>query len=531
MMQAGLIKRCQSGDKKMLEDGRHTPFEFGLFLVSVSLVFIIRIRNVHYNTLFLDEAINAIVGEDLLAGVFDRRATAFHFGSYLYPAVSAVIEQIGGASGLRIGSAVMSTVTAVFIYLSTRALLSKRVALVAIIWFGFTGIAINLGQLAVYDSLSILFLSLALFALILATQHPEHERKYLFTASISAVLMSLSKYIGLIYLPALILTTFALFTLQGRAVREVLPRLFLFFVLPAVLLLGAYGIIYFADLQIVFSQQGFSYAPRHEIRQMILEDIGAVIWVALFGLLLLFKKIWQKNPELPVAFKPLLRRNDHAIKSSTFKTLMLLVVILFLLWLAAPVYHLLASNGRSLWKNNVYSLIFLLPLASWIVIIALDFARSQGHLTQILGFVLALIIVTAFIRKGLDDNWLFQMSWPNESNAIEYLRNTELDSSSRALVESMDIYEYYFDFGTQDRDIWHNVWFLEYGGLNGREAMQSAIRDHYFDYVVIENYYAPDIREQLEPTLVEAGYKIGFQEAQLLRAGHTILIQVYIMNE
>jgi 4-amino-4-deoxy-L-arabinose transferase-like glycosyltransferase len=125
--------------------------ESGLFLFLALIIFLIRAYNVNYNTLFLDEAINAVIGEDLLAGVYDRGAMAFHFGSYLYPALAATVDQIGGVTALRIASALTSTIAAVFIYLSTRPIFGRNSALFAMLLFGFSGAAVNMGQLAVLD--------------------------------------------------------------------------------------------------------------------------------------------------------------------------------------------------------------------------------------------------------------------------------------------------------------------------------------------------------------------------------------------
>ena len=513
----------KTADEKIVE--LPLVVEVGFFWGLLAIIFFIRIRNLQYNTLFLDEAINAVIGEDLLAGVFDRQATTFHFGSYLYPAFSATVDRMWGVAGLRMASAVSNTVTAVFIYLSSRSLFENRTALLALIWFGFTGATINLGQLAVYDSFSILFLSAAFFTIILAAQVPDREVVYLLMAAIFAALMALSKYIGLIYIPALIVTAFILFMSQGRPLLAVLQRLFLYFILPICVLLGAYGAYYFTDLQTVFTQQGFSLAQRQDLSQMIFNEIGVVTLVALLGLLAILKQIWQKKADITNFFK--LDGSDDWHRGRNFTIWLCLAILLFLLWLAAPLYHWLASNGRSLWKNNIYPLIFLIPLASFGIMMAIDFARNYSQLVKVGGLVIAFALLIGFMDKGLDDNWLFQLSWPDESNVINYLRESGLNESSHALVESMDIYEYYFDFGTQDRSVWHNVWYMEYGDFYGREAMHAAVRDHYFDFVVIENYYAPDIRELLDPTLVEAGYEVSFQEAQELRAGHTILLQVY----
>jgi hypothetical protein len=72
---------------------------------------------------------------------------------------------------------------------------------------------------------------------------------------------------------------------------------------------------------------------------------------------------------------------------------------------------------------------------------------------------------------------------------------------------------------------------MEYGGLSGQEGVLAAIRDGAFDFVIVDDYYFPGIRERVTPVLAEAGYILGWQEEQRLRTGETILSQVFIPSE
>jgi hypothetical protein len=114
---------------------------------------------------------------------------------------------------------------------------------------------------------------------------------------------------------------------------------------------------------------------------------------------------------------------------------------------------------------------------------------------------------------------------------MTYLRNSGLNENSRVLAEGMDIYEYYFDFGADDRQVWNNFWYMDYGGISGQEGALAAIRDHVLDFVIVEDYYLAGIRERVIPILKESGYVVGWEEKQELRSGGTIILQVFIKGK
>ena len=69
----------------------------------------IRLIDVQYNTLFVDEASYLLVGEQVLQGRPDPQALTWMSGSYLYPMLAAAVAPFGGIGGLRALSALLST--------------------------------------------------------------------------------------------------------------------------------------------------------------------------------------------------------------------------------------------------------------------------------------------------------------------------------------------------------------------------------------------------------------------------------------
>jgi hypothetical protein len=515
------------------QDSSHRfTLEIGLFVALLFGSFMVMVNDLGYNTLFLDEAINVAIGEDFLQGDYSRNAMAFHFGSYLYPAVSASMNKIGGIAAMRFMSTLMMCLATVFVYLSARNIFGFKAGLFSLLLFAFSGIILNLGQLAVYDSLALPFLAASLFFLITASTSENHRISYLLASSASAIFATLSKYIGLIYLPALFMTAFVLFWLKGTTIRNTLNLLFKYFLLPIILILSYYTVFYWRDLTRVFQEQGFSPASRGSILGIIGQEIGIVLLLAVAGFAWLIITVTQnQNPDTK-----LLHLNEgtklHWDALPQTKRISLFVILLLLLctWLAAPLQQWLTANSRSLWKNCAYSLIFLAPLAGFFLATVIEQLRTRNFVINVISLVLFCAGILYYANRSLDANWAFHGSWPNTTGALTYLQNADLDENSRVLAEGMDIYEYYHAAENGNRPVWDNFWYMEYKGAVGQEAVRAAIQDHAFDFIIVEDYYLPGIRERINPILAESGYIVGWQDTQTLRTGETILLQIFVLT-
>jgi hypothetical protein len=175
-----------------------------------------------------------------------------------------------------------------------------------------------------------------------------------------------------------------------------------------------------------------------------------------------------------------------------------------------PLYHLYSSNARSLPKHLVFSAIFLAPVTGFafgkLVELTRNFKGSYAAYIKFLGAAAAAAVTIAFVNNSVSRNQAFQQSWPNTTNIVDFMRTQQITTESRIMAPSASILEYYLDLGTSDHAVWSDVWGFEYGGLSGDEAILRAVADGYFDYIVIDNYYRPDITEALTTTAQEAGY-------------------------
>jgi 4-amino-4-deoxy-L-arabinose transferase-like glycosyltransferase len=500
-------------DAQVIITGAHL-----VVVLLLGVIFTIRVTAWDFNTLHLDEAIYTTVGEDTLSGVFEQGAVQWMFGSYFYPILAALVNNIGGVFGLRLFSAVLTTIAAMFVYLITLRLFNVQAALWALLAFGLTGVSINLGQLAVLDTLGVPLLAVTLYCAIRAVQTPERQQSSLEWAGIAFSLCILAKYIGLFLLPAVIMTMFALHLSYGRSPLTFFSGIsWQSLILPMLIILGIYGALYGDELKIVLTGQ-FADQPesRLTILKTIFTEIGLPLVLALTGL------SWDIR---------------KAVRRTRYRKWVIAVFVLLLLTalFALPLYHLLIGNIRSLWKHNVYTLVFLAPLAGYSITLLIQSLRSRaGEHRQLIrgaGAVITVGAVLWFLSSAVWQNNEFRKSWPNNRRVIADLRTLDLTPQSRVLSSSYAIYEYYFDFGAHDRETWANIWYEEYGGLKNREGVEKAIAECAYDVAVLDNYYAPEWSDAIQRQLLEAGYTLAFSESERLATDADIVTNVYLPPE
>ncbi len=481
--------------------------EVGLAVLLLGLTLAVRVTNLNYNSLFVDEAIYATVGREVLAGKDLQAASAWMFGSYFYPAAAALSNNIAGVIGMRGLSAILSTTAALFVFITTRQLFGIKPALWALLLFGLSGASISVGQFATYDVMGLPFLAIALFCIVSAAL-TRHQTTYLLAAGAAFSLSFLGKYIAILYLPTLVYIGFVLFVAQRKPIRPLASRF-----LPVVIaVIGAYVLYFLFDLGEVFSgKHSTDIVDRLVVLRVILEEIGPAILAAGFGAFFIPRRLLGSFPG----------RMARAL------TIAALVGVL-LSALALPAYHLVSSNFRALEKHAVYALIFLAPLAGNGIAAVVARLQRTGR-SRVFGAVVTVAGLIWFVNYSLDRNWSFQNGWPDVSGAIEYLRQKGVSPDDLVLASGSAIYEYAFNFDIwSSRNVWFSTWYMEYKEFEGVDAMKLAILEHAVDYVVLDDYYTPEMNQVLEPVLEAAGYWQDFQQTVELGNGDPIRIRVFL---
>lgn len=465
-----------------------------------------RLSSLSYNTAFVDETIYLTVGERVLAGDFRDNGLQWMTGSYLYPVLAALAAQLfdAGLVGARVFSVLAASLAVPAVYFISRRLFDGPTALLAAVIFGFTGVSVYTSALATYDTLGIGMLGLSAWGLTYALTGERLSRQILLAlaAALCFALSVLSKYIALAWLVPL--AGLGLMLLAGRQWRR-LGILVFGFGLPLLALLGGYVAWIWADLQLFLVQFGAltgQQAPRLEVLERISYALRLPFILAVISLVPLLR---DRRPRLFVA--------------------------LATLWLAAlvmPLHHMIGANARSIDKSMTYALIFLAPLAGSGLLVLLRAAHGSPMRRTV---ALSCIVVACAIGLQIwnDQAWLLQRTWINLDDTLAFLRELPTTPETEVLAEGGNLYDYYLGWGERARITTTWAQYFTYGGVSGDAAMQAAIRDGYFDYVILDRYYTPELSETLAATAEASGYELIFSDQELVlgEEERTFTLQVF----
>ncbi len=482
-------------------------------LILLGLGFLWRAGWLDYNTLFVDESVYARVGEAFLVGRDPSNALSYMFGSFFYPAIAAFAMDAGGVVGMRALSVVLSLIAAIYVCLSARRLFGETAGLGGVFLFLFSGSSINLGQHAVYDVLAVALLAASLYYTLVAAHRAQHAARFFVLAGVCFALAVLAKYIAVAMLPAL-----AAYAVVGRLRAS--GRLDVFSrpgwmlgVGAAVLVLVPYFSMNMPAIQQVFTGQYSSqFMPPEQIAQALLLNLGLSSLLALVGLVLLSRKPGQPPQRLVPAA---------------------LVLLLALSIFVLPVYHILTSNGRALWKHEVFTLVFLAPVAGLALsrlLRSLWEALERGNLIR-WGTIASVLVAGGLLLVGSAwvSNRTFRSSWLNAAPVINHLeRYLQLRPEAFVLASAATVYETYLFPDQPDPNGWRDTWGFDYNGVWGEEGMLMAVQDCALDAVILDDFYTPQTTTLLIPVLESAGYVLDFEDEQRLSAGYSNHLSIYV---
>ncbi|HML24441.1 MAG TPA: glycosyltransferase family 39 protein [Aggregatilinea sp.] len=500
-----------------------------LLIALLLLTFALRVTHINYNTLFVDEAIYATLGHEVLHSNFAQNAPAWMFGSYIYPYIVGVADELGGVVAIRLLSALLSLVAVIFVYLTARSLFGELPGLAAVLLFGLTGPSISLGQQAVIDALSMPLMAVSLYLIVTAALTPEREAQYLAAAGVAFTLSFLAKYISVLLLPALLGMWVVLHLFDGRSLWKIfLSFKWIWFMLPLALIVGIYGVVYQDELREVFkAENATQIATRLDVLTTVVQEIGIVVVLALIGLGLVIREAY-------LAMKPAGLVSRFALIRFRVQFVVIALGMVGALF-GMQIYHLTTANIRSLWKHDVFTLVFLAPLAGYAVVRAIRYAQTvtgPGARERRL-FIAAVLFTTSilFVNNAQNMNWSYQYSWPDATKTVRFLKTLDLNRNSYVMAAGSTVYEYYLDLRGEGRTLWFSMWFMEYQGTFGEEAIRGAIGNCALEVVILDDYYSPEWNPVLLPLLDEAGYDMVFSDLQVLSFGDPIGTRVFLPGD
>ncbi len=490
---ATLFLKSRSGpppasSKAPLPDTLRFARRLALLLILLGAWYL-RARDPHYSSAFMDESIYVLYGRMFLANHFEApldEPLHWSFGWYLWPAMAATADRLGGLVGLREMSAALGMLTVLALYGFARRVFSPGVGLASAAVFALLGPAVFVFRIATRDAGLIFFFAVALWLYVRAWQ--KEERPSWLAAALFFFASFLCKYLVALYFPFLVL-------LGLRRWRQSLPS----FALPLALLCAIYGGIYYSDLAYLLSYSrgyGSLAAPVHEAWKIYVTQ-RADFWILLgFSLL-----AWRHRATLPLWFGAA-------------------VMLAFQWWSRADYDY---------WKHANYSLLFLVPLAMEGLLRLtrrlhslvtprstqgeLERPREKARLSEGRGFnpavrvtpstppsgasapegfgfypAFSVVVILAVLLGWAGDAWRIErfIFWPNVEPIVAYFEDSSrsLGSGERVLVDD-SVLRYYFSPPLRQNQITDPFYFA-YQNQTGEAAYSAAVRDGYFDYVVLD---------------------------------------------
>jgi hypothetical protein len=418
-----------------------------ILLAILAVAWYLRARDPNYSSAFMDESIYIVYGRMFLAGQFEApldHPLHFSFGWYLWPALAAAADRIGGLAGVRELAAVLSVVTVAAVFGFARRLFSPLVGLATAAIFALLGPAVLASRIATRDAGAISFFALGLWLYIRAWQ--EDESPSWLAAALSLFAAFLCKYLVAIYFPFLVLLALLK---RGRAG--------FLFALSLSLLCGGYGFWHGHDLIALLSYArayGSLKAPASEAWKIYFTE-RLDFWL----LLLLSPAAWKSQ------------------RGASRRTILLM-------WAGAallPLFQLYSRADYDYWKHVNYSFLFLAPVAMQGLLRLLRGMSGRFFPLAGCGTVGALAIVLGW--HG--DAWKTDRAvfWPNVEPAVAYFEG-RLSAESRVLIDDT-VLRYYLHPTLRQWRI-ADQYYFRYQNTTGEEAYSSAVRDGYFDYIALD---------------------------------------------
>src|SRR5947209_6231348 len=466
-------------------DQFHTERVLALMLITAAAVFL-RMWDPWYSTAYMDESVYVVYGRMFLTHHFESPLSTplqWSFGWYLWPAMAAIADKIGGLFALREMAAALGVVTVAATYGFAGRVFSSIVALGAAAVMAVLAPAVLVSRIATRDSGCVCFFALGLWAFSCAWQ--ENKKRHWTYAALCFFAAFLCKYLVAIFFPFLVL----LALWKGR-------KAILIFALPLFAACAVYAGLNAHDL-LYLLRYGSNYsslrAPMAEARQVYFWNRWDFWIISAFALSALL-------------FRELRRRG----------TLLLLgACVLF-------AFQLKTRADYDYWKHVNYALLFLVPLAVAALIVMVQRLHRSNYFGQMMwgvGGVVALAIAVAVLGKVENtDRFVF---WPNVDPVLAFFED-RLTPNDRLLVDDT-VFRYYFQSKLHQYQITDPM-FFRYGQNLGADAYKTAVSEGVFTYIVLDEGIGEEARRMdadIRPLL--AGYDLQM-EAVEPTLGHKVEI-------
>lgn len=426
-----------------------TVYGWIIFCFILVVAWMFRTRNPEFSTAYMDESVYVVYGRMFLTRHFEAPLDTplqWSFGWYLWPAMAALADRLGGLIGLREMAAGLGTITVAATFGFARRVFTNASGLAAAAIMAVLGPAIFVSRIATRDTGSICFFALGLWAFAAGWQ--DNKKRYWVAAALMFFAAFLCKYLVAIYFPFLVII--ALF--KGK-------RPLFLFALPMFAACAAYGLLHYSDLMHLL-RYGTAYGSLRSS-----DALGIYVFLR--------RDFWVIAAVGLLAFLGPKRR-------------------LRAMWMYVGAAIILAFQWKSradydYWKHANYALLFLVPLAgAGIIFMAgrLMQEKRAGRIWLAGGACVALMVTVAYLGQTVE-KFLF---WPNVEPIQAYFEN-RLTGQDRVLVDDT-VFRYYFSPPLHQPEITDPMYFhyRDSAGNDkfGPDAYKAAVGEDAFNYIVLD---------------------------------------------
>ncbi|MEN9328015.1 MAG: hypothetical protein RI947_823 [Candidatus Parcubacteria bacterium] len=428
-----------------------------IFVVSVAL----RSYNLNYNSPHNDEADKIVIGR---MGLFQwdwwtYNSSAWLGGSpYIYPVLTALAYTTGGIVGSRLLNVLFGALTLEVVFMLTYELSPGRksyrygAGIIAALIMAFTPISYYVSRLATYDMPSFYFFMTSIAVLCIAQQAKRNAGKYYFFASVLLILAFLTKYVIAVYIPLLLVYSYAIARHHDKKYQRYWFR---YYVMPLFLIGGVY---LYATYE-TFLQ--FSMLQATKDKSALMEIVGM---------------LWFNDPLVWILWVA------GSVGMFLKKQLKLWAgLTVCSLWIVLP--HLLSQRALlTLEKQTYLTVAFIAPIIGIGIMNIISIIPRKSIQYMLVGGMVCIL----FIYCGISyrDSQRFNIMWSNGTPMLQTLEKTvQTDDKVLAEVGAAAIlatYEKNYPLNTATFD-----WF-EHEGQSGEKAYVVAVKEGYFNVIELE---------------------------------------------
>ena len=439
------------------QDAREKMTVYGWIMLGFILLaaWILRSRDFHFSTAFMDESIFVLYGRMFLSHRFEAPLDTplqWSFGWYLWPAMAATADRIGGLIALREMAAGLGVLTILPMFGLARRLFSNAVGLGTALVIAVFAPAVLVSRIATHDVGCIAFFAFGIWAFCRGWK--ENTKLHWILAAIFLFAAFLCKYLVAVFFPMLVVVA------AWKRRKEAL-----LFVAPLSAFCLFYGVYYFHDLTRLLSYQG-SYgslrAPSEQLWRIYFWERWDFWLLFVAALPTLFVKKWRPSA--------------------------------IFLWTGAVIAMLFQWKTKAdfdYWKHVNFIVLFLAPAAVAGVISIVDWLRRNASRPMLWRATAVLVLAGAVAGLGKVQSVDRFVFWPNVEPILAYFEG-RLAPTDHVLIDDT-VLRYYFNPPLHHYQMTDPMYF-RYGEKTGEPAYKAAVQDGIFNYIVLDGGIGEEAR-------------------------------------